>query len=156
MYILLNVTACILRTSHSKYVVLIFQQTIEALGVAAGNVLQTPIQLAYREAFQNIVVPSFDRAMQNIFQQVNETFVKGTKESMSKQQTHFFHSVFLLLYFCGGFFTFRVPLQFYLKNIMPVQQIASNVHNICQIIYQIKSMVHEHLQIHLLLYDYLF
>lgn len=84
MYIYLNVTTCILRTSHSKYVVLNFQQTIEALGVAAGNVLQTPIQLAYREAFQNIVVPSFDRAMQNIFQQVNETFVKGTKESMSK------------------------------------------------------------------------
>lgn len=61
-----------------------FKQTIEALGVAAGSVLQTPIQLAYREAFQNIVVPSFDRAMQNIFQQVNEVFVKGTRESKSR------------------------------------------------------------------------
>ncbi|XP_062607196.1 enhancer of mRNA-decapping protein 4-like, partial [Saccostrea cucullata] len=74
----LTATDSIIKDSIGKMVR--SRQTIEALGVAAGNVLQTPIQLAYREAFQNIVVPSFDRAMQNIFQQVNEAFVKGTRE----------------------------------------------------------------------------
>lgn len=82
----LTATDSIIRDSIGKMVR--SKQTIEALGVAAGNVLQTPIQLAYREAFQNIVVPSFDRAMQNIFQQVNETFVKGTKETTRHLDTH--------------------------------------------------------------------
>ncbi|XP_022340302.2 enhancer of mRNA-decapping protein 4-like isoform X1 [Crassostrea virginica] len=82
----LTATDSIIKDSIGKMVR--SKQTIEALGVAAGNVLQTPIQLAYREAFQNIVVPSFDRAMQNIFQQVNEVFVKGTKETTKHLDTH--------------------------------------------------------------------
>ncbi|VDI24652.1 enhancer of mRNA-decapping protein 4 [Mytilus galloprovincialis] len=64
------------------------KQTTEAIGLAAGNALQTPIQAAYREAFQNIVIPNFDRATQNMFQQVNEAFTKGTKEYIRTLETH--------------------------------------------------------------------
>jgi len=48
--------------------------------MAAGNALQTPIQAAYREAFQNIVIPNFERATQTMFQQINDSFAKGSKE----------------------------------------------------------------------------
>ena len=58
----------------------VFQQTVEAVGVAAGNAIQAPMQAAYREAFQNIVIPSFERTTQNMFQQVTDTFQRGTKE----------------------------------------------------------------------------
>lgn len=54
--------------------------------MAAGNVLQTPIQMAYREAFQNIVIPSFERSIQNMLAQVNETFTKGTRECEHRNQ----------------------------------------------------------------------
>lgn len=64
------------------------RQTTEAIGLAAANALQTPIQAAYREAFQNIVIPNFDRATQNMFQQVNEAFTKGTKEYIRTLESH--------------------------------------------------------------------
>ena len=60
-----------------------FQPTVEAIGLAAGNSIQKPVQAAYRETFQNIVIPSFERATQNMFQQVSDVFQKGTKECKS-------------------------------------------------------------------------
>lgn len=64
------------------------RQTVDAIGMAAGNALQTPIQVAYREAFQNIVVPNFERTTQNMLQQINETFTKGSREYMKHLDTH--------------------------------------------------------------------
>ncbi|WAR11787.1 EDC4-like protein [Mya arenaria] len=57
---------------------------MEAMGVAAGNAIQAPIQAAYREAFQNFVIPTFERTTQNMYQQVSETFQRGTKECMQQ------------------------------------------------------------------------
>ncbi|KAK3581118.1 hypothetical protein CHS0354_033911 [Potamilus streckersoni] len=56
------------------------RQTIDAIGMAAGNAISTPVQVAYRETFQNIVIPSFERATQAMLQQINDTFQKGTRE----------------------------------------------------------------------------
>ena len=67
-----------------NYELIVFQQTTDAIGMAAANALLTPIQSAYREAFSNIVIPSFDRATQSMFQQVNEGFNKGTRECKFK------------------------------------------------------------------------
>lgn len=64
------------------------RQTVDAIGMAAGNALQTPIQVAYREAFQNIVVPNFERSTQQMLQQINDTFTKGSKEYMKHLDTH--------------------------------------------------------------------
>ncbi|KAK6185897.1 hypothetical protein SNE40_008034 [Patella caerulea] len=64
------------------------KQTVEAIGQAAGNAIQAPIQAAYREAFQNMVVPSFERASQNLFKQLNDSFQRGTREYTSNLENH--------------------------------------------------------------------
>ncbi|KAK3085774.1 hypothetical protein FSP39_008550 [Pinctada imbricata] len=64
------------------------KQTIDTLAQSVCSVLQTPIQAAYREAFHNIVIPSFERATHNLFAQVNDTFVKGAKETIKHLDAH--------------------------------------------------------------------
>ncbi|OWF47144.1 enhancer of mRNA-decapping protein 4-like [Mizuhopecten yessoensis] len=82
----LTATDSLLKDNISKMVR--SRQTVDAIGMAAGNALQTPIQVAYREAFQNIVVPNFERSTQNMFQQINETFTKGSREYIKHLDTH--------------------------------------------------------------------
>lgn len=55
---------------------------VDAIGGAAASALQGPIQVTYREAFQSTIMPSFERACQNMFQQINESFHKGTQQCM--------------------------------------------------------------------------
>ena len=59
-----------------------FQNTTDAIGRAATEALQGTIQTAYKEAFQTIVLPVFDRGCQSMFQQINESFKQGTQECM--------------------------------------------------------------------------
>ncbi|XP_033754002.1 enhancer of mRNA-decapping protein 4-like isoform X2 [Pecten maximus] len=82
----LTATDALLKDNISKMVR--SRQTVDAIGMAAGNALQTPIQVAYREAFQNIVIPNFERSTQNMFQQINETFTKGSREYIKHLDTH--------------------------------------------------------------------
>ncbi|KAL3859977.1 hypothetical protein ACJMK2_010154 [Sinanodonta woodiana] len=63
------------------------RQTIDAIGMAAGNAVSTPVQVAYRETFQNIVIPSFERTVQAMMQQVNDIFQKGTREYVKHLDT---------------------------------------------------------------------
>ena len=56
------------------------QGVVDAIGGAAASALQGPIQVTYREAFQSTILPSFERACQNMFQQINESFHKGTQQ----------------------------------------------------------------------------
>ena len=67
---------------HTVYTYDVFfsQPTVEALGAAAGSALQAPIQAAYREAFQNLVIPAFERSCQAMYSQVTDTFQRGTKD----------------------------------------------------------------------------
>ncbi|XP_048253364.1 enhancer of mRNA-decapping protein 4-like isoform X2 [Haliotis rufescens] len=64
------------------------RQTVEAIANATGSAIQAPIQAAYREAFQNMVVPSFERASQSMFLQVNEAFQRGTTEYAGQLEGH--------------------------------------------------------------------
>ncbi|KAH3855139.1 hypothetical protein DPMN_097700 [Dreissena polymorpha] len=82
----LTATDSLLKDNISKMVR--SRQTVEAIGVAAGNAIQAPIQAAYREAFQNLVIPSFERATQNMMQQVTENFQRGTKEYTRQLESH--------------------------------------------------------------------
>ena len=52
------------------------QHMIEAIGGSAGNAIQGPIQAACRD----VLIPSFDRGLQNVCQQINQTFHRGTQE----------------------------------------------------------------------------
>lgn len=42
--------------------------------------MQGPIQAAYKDAFQSIVLPVFERGCQSMFQQINDSFKQGTQE----------------------------------------------------------------------------
>lgn len=64
------------------------RQTIEAIGSSVGASIEVPIQTAYRDAFQNIVIPNFERTSQNMYNQVHDTFQKGTKEYLVQLQQH--------------------------------------------------------------------
>ena len=58
------------------------QGVVDAIGGAAATALQGPIQVTYREAFQSTILPSFERACHNMFQQINDSFHKGTQQCM--------------------------------------------------------------------------
>ncbi|KAI4825958.1 hypothetical protein KUCAC02_021617, partial [Chaenocephalus aceratus] len=52
----------------------------DAIGRAAAEAMQGPIQAAYKDAFQSIVLPVFERGCQSMFQQINDSFKQGTQE----------------------------------------------------------------------------
>ena len=56
------------------------QNTTDAIGRAAAEAMQGPIQAAYKDAFQSIVLPVFERGCQSMFQQINDSFKQGTQE----------------------------------------------------------------------------
>lgn len=60
----------------------------DAIGRATADSLQIPIQTAYREAFQSIVLPAFEKGCQSMFQQINGSFRQGTQEYMQQLETH--------------------------------------------------------------------
>ncbi|NXA41665.1 EDC4 protein, partial [Eudromia elegans] len=55
---------------------------------ATADTLQGPIQTAYREAFQSVVLPAFEKSCQSMFQQINDTFKQGTQEYIQQLETH--------------------------------------------------------------------
>ncbi|KAM9227916.1 enhancer of mRNA-decapping protein 4 isoform 1-T1 [Leptosomus discolor] len=55
---------------------------------ATADTLQGPIQSAYREAFQSVVLPAFEKSCQSMFQQINDTFRQGTQEYIQQLETH--------------------------------------------------------------------
>uniref|UniRef100_A0A8C5FSI3 Enhancer of mRNA-decapping protein 4 n=1 Tax=Gadus morhua TaxID=8049 RepID=A0A8C5FSI3_GADMO len=64
------------------------KNTTDAIGRAATEALQGTIQTAYKEAFQTIVLPVFDRGCQSMFQQINESFKQGTQEYIQQLEAH--------------------------------------------------------------------
>ncbi|KAG6941023.1 enhancer of mRNA decapping 4 [Chelydra serpentina] len=60
----------------------------DAIARAAADALQGPIQSAYREAFQSIVLPAFEKSCQSMFQQINDTFKQGTQEYIQQLEAH--------------------------------------------------------------------
>ncbi|XP_060694158.1 enhancer of mRNA-decapping protein 4 isoform X1 [Hemiscyllium ocellatum] len=64
------------------------KNTVESIGRAAADALQGPIQSSYRESFQSIVVPVFEKACQSMFQQINDSFKQGTQEYIQQLEIH--------------------------------------------------------------------
>ncbi|KAH0619562.1 hypothetical protein JD844_000282 [Phrynosoma platyrhinos] len=60
----------------------------DAIARAAADTLQGPMQSAYREAFQSVVLPAFEKSCQSMFQQINDTFKQGTQEYIQQLETH--------------------------------------------------------------------
>ncbi|KAM4722732.1 enhancer of mRNA-decapping protein 4-like [Rhinophrynus dorsalis] len=60
----------------------------DAISRATADALQLPIQSAYKEAFQGIVLPAFEKGCQSMFQQINSSFKQGTQEYMQQLESH--------------------------------------------------------------------
>ncbi|XP_010016036.1 PREDICTED: enhancer of mRNA-decapping protein 4, partial [Nestor notabilis] len=52
------------------------------------DTLQGQIQSSYREAFQSVVLPAFEKSCQSMFQQINDTFKQGTQEYVQQFEAH--------------------------------------------------------------------
>jgi enhancer of mRNA-decapping protein 4 len=58
----------------------ISKPTMDTLSQSVVTSLQTNIVNSYRETFQKVVVPNFEKSCQNMYQQVNSSFAKGTQD----------------------------------------------------------------------------
>ncbi|CAF0928166.1 unnamed protein product [Adineta ricciae] len=57
---------------------------IDSLSHAVANAIQATMISSYRDTFNQIVIPSFEKAATNMFQQTNEVFKRGTKEYLQE------------------------------------------------------------------------
>jgi enhancer of mRNA-decapping protein 4 len=62
---------------------------MEVLGNSAVTALQPAIQHTYKELFTSLVMPSFEKSCQSMFQQINESFSRGTKEYIQTLESYF-------------------------------------------------------------------
>ena len=58
----------------------ISKSTIDTLSQSVTVSLQSNIVNTYRETFQKLIVPNFEKSCQNMYQQVNSSFAKGTQD----------------------------------------------------------------------------
>ena len=65
---------------NASQLAILFQQTIDAFGMVAGNAVSTSVQAAYSETFKNIIIPSFERATRALMDQVYDAFQNGIGE----------------------------------------------------------------------------
>uniref|UniRef100_A0A3P9QC06 Enhancer of mRNA-decapping protein 4 n=1 Tax=Poecilia reticulata TaxID=8081 RepID=A0A3P9QC06_POERE len=64
------------------------KNTTDAMGRAAAEAMQGPIQAAYKDAFQSTVLPVFERGCQSMFQQINDSFKQGTQDYIQQLESH--------------------------------------------------------------------
>jgi hypothetical protein len=53
---------------------------IDSLSHTISHGIQSTMITSYRDTFNQIVIPSFEKAATNMFQQTNDVFKRGTKE----------------------------------------------------------------------------
>lgn len=52
----------------------------DALALSAANAAKSTLDVAFKDAFASFVLPGLEKVCQNMFRQIQETFVKGTRE----------------------------------------------------------------------------
>ncbi|KAG1690985.1 Enhancer of mRNA-decapping protein 4 [Nymphon striatum] len=72
-----------IKNSHVK----LEKQISETISNAVSTSVQSQTSQAYRDSFQNFILPSFEKCCQNMFEQLNETFFKGTREYLLQLET---------------------------------------------------------------------
>uniref|UniRef100_A0A672V7N8 Enhancer of mRNA-decapping protein 4 n=1 Tax=Strigops habroptila TaxID=2489341 RepID=A0A672V7N8_STRHB len=60
----------------------------DAVVRAMADTLRGPIQSAYREGFQSVMLPALEKSCQSMFQQVNDIFKQGTQEYIQQFEAH--------------------------------------------------------------------
>ncbi|XP_031827294.1 enhancer of mRNA-decapping protein 4 homolog Ge-1 [Nomia melanderi] len=56
----------------------------DTLAIAAANAAKPALDAAFKEAFTNILLPGMEKACQTMFKQVQDAFVRGTREYLQK------------------------------------------------------------------------
>ncbi|MFT7799988.1 enhancer of mRNA-decapping protein 4-like [Arapaima gigas] len=64
------------------------KNTMDAIGKAAAEAIQGPIQAAYKDTFQSVVLPIFEKGCQSMFLQINDSFRQGTHEYIQQFESH--------------------------------------------------------------------
>ncbi|XP_055929956.1 enhancer of mRNA-decapping protein 4-like [Argiope bruennichi] len=82
----LSATDTSLRDSFARY--LKGKPFLDSISQILSTSLQGVVQASCKDVFQNNVVPSFDKACQHLFQQLNEQFNKGTVEYIQALDKH--------------------------------------------------------------------
>ncbi|CAF0896830.1 unnamed protein product [Adineta ricciae] len=57
---------------------------MDSLGHSVSQAIQSAMVASYRDTFNQIVIPSFEKAVTNMFQQTNDVFKRGTKEYLQE------------------------------------------------------------------------
>lgn len=63
------------------------KSTLDTLSQSIVNSQQATIVNSYRETFQKVIVPNFEKSCQNMYQQVNNSFSKGTQDYLVEFDT---------------------------------------------------------------------
>ena len=71
----------IMKMAHSK-------TCMDTLGNALAASITPVLQSSFRETFANVIAPSFERSIQNLFTTLSNTFTKGTKEYEATLRNH--------------------------------------------------------------------
>lgn len=54
------------------------------LNLAIQRSIHDPVRLAFKKEFQEVLIPGFDKAIENMFQQLNESFISGLNKRFSE------------------------------------------------------------------------
>lgn len=57
---------------------------VDSISQSVGNTIQATVLNLYRDTFQKVIIPSFEKSCQNMYQQINATFKKGTDEYLQE------------------------------------------------------------------------
>ena len=72
------------------------KSVLDSLSQSVVGCMQGAIVNSYRDCFQKVIVPNFEKSCQNMYQQVNQSFAKGTQDyllefdQMAKQHRKMF------------------------------------------------------------------
>lgn len=83
----LSATDHLLKENISKLVQ--SKSVMEVLSSTLVGALQPVVKNTYKEMFGSTALPAFEKACQNMFQQLNEVFTKGLKEHVQTFESHF-------------------------------------------------------------------
>ncbi|XP_018582204.2 enhancer of mRNA-decapping protein 4 [Scleropages formosus] len=64
------------------------KNTMDTIGRAAAEAIQGPIHAAYKDTFQGVVLPTFEKGCQSMFLQINDSFRQGTNEYIQQLESH--------------------------------------------------------------------
>ncbi|XP_076280591.1 enhancer of mRNA-decapping protein 4 homolog Ge-1 isoform X1 [Lasioglossum baleicum] len=59
----------------------------DALALATANAAKPALDVAFKESFTNVLLPGMEKACQTMFKQVQDAFIRGTREYLQKVET---------------------------------------------------------------------